>query len=118
MKPEKLAYLSCIAGVGSLAIFVVALLVQQLFPPAVGRHSALSSAAGPYLLILSTGSLITSLVALIQGSKAIRQLPIEALKRVKIAAWVGMICGGAYAAVAIVLPIFLIALWGLHSLWK
>jgi len=67
---------------------------------------------------LSTGSLIASLIALIQGSKAIKQLPVEALRRVNIAAWVGTLSGGAYAAIAVALPIFAVVLWGLHSLWK
>ena len=108
MQTPRLVKLSCISGVGSLAAIGVALILFELFPAAPGHRSAAFSEVGGVLLLLSTLSFVLAPVALVTGIKALRRLPLEADRRHKIAAWVGVTTGGLYSAV-LLMPLLVFA---------
>jgi hypothetical protein len=109
MQTPRLAILSCVSGLTSVAAFGAGLVLLQIFPPTAGHKSAAFSEAGGLLLLISTISFVLAPVALVTGIKALRRFTAEATKGQRIAAWVGLVAGGTYAAV-LVLP-FLVLLW-------
>lgn len=118
MNADRQAYISCLSGLGGLAAFAVALRVHQRLPSASGRNSALTSEAGPFLYLLSTASVVAAVVAVAYGVRALKQLDAAAPRQVKLAAWVGTLAGGAYAGIALALPLVAVALWAIASIWE
>lgn len=104
MHASRLAKVSCYSGLVSIAVFVLATLLLQIFPPAPGYKSAAYSEVGGLLLLLSTVSGLLGVVALVAGVKALRRFQATTPKSQKTAAWVGVATGGAYVAM-MVLPV-------------
>lgn len=96
MPADRLAKLSAMAGSATWGLFLFAMLLLQTNPPAAGHRSALYSAAGPVLFLMSVFSFVLGPAALVTGVKALRGLPTAAPTATRSAAWLGVLTGGAY----------------------
>jgi hypothetical protein len=107
MTASRLSQISWVCGLGTVASFVVGILLLRSYPPAAGHRSAFFSEAGIVLFVLSVVGSVLAPTALIAGVKALRRLPVEVGKRGKFKAWVGVVAGGLYSSI-LVIPLVLV----------
>lgn len=110
MTANRLSQISWACGLGTVAFFVVGILLLKIYPPAAGHRSAFFSEAGIVLFVLSFVSSVLAPTALITGAKALRRFPVDMGKSGKCKAWVGVIAGGLYSSI-LVIPLLVLITW-------